>query len=247
MSCSPIISIPDPAQKKGIYGVLLNIGENEGWVTVHASTVKVITPYDNEIVIMHEGASGGGKSEMIEQIHKQPDGRILLGQNLVTDETYYLELTKPARCFPLPTIWRFATLKCKNGSRKLAVKDAEQGCFLRLDHIKHYGTTPQYEKIFTHPSEPLLFLNIQGVRNPPALYGSTHPRLRRHPLPNPRVILPRRLIPNVIHDTVEVDVRSFGVRTPPAKGKTPPTVSGHVPCAAPRARMAVETRGPKRA
>ena len=42
---------PGPSAKKGIYGVLLNIGEGEGWITVHASTVKVITPYDNEIVV----------------------------------------------------------------------------------------------------------------------------------------------------------------------------------------------------
>jgi hypothetical protein len=71
---------PGPSAKKGIYGVLLNIGEEEGWVTAHASTVKVITPYENEIVIMHEGASGAGKSEMIEQIHREPDGRIVIGK-----------------------------------------------------------------------------------------------------------------------------------------------------------------------
>ena len=77
---------PGPSAKKGIYGVLLNIGEQEGWVTAHASTVKVITPYDNEIVIMHEGASGGGKSEMLEDIHKQMDGRAVLAKNTVTGE-----------------------------------------------------------------------------------------------------------------------------------------------------------------
>ncbi|MGL6174581.1 MAG: DUF4914 family protein, partial [Cellulosilyticaceae bacterium] len=36
---------PGPSAKKGIYSVLLDIGEREGWVTLHASTVKVITPY----------------------------------------------------------------------------------------------------------------------------------------------------------------------------------------------------------
>ena len=29
---------PGPSAKKGIYGVLLNIGEEEGWITAHAST-----------------------------------------------------------------------------------------------------------------------------------------------------------------------------------------------------------------
>jgi hypothetical protein len=51
---------PGPSAKKGIYGVLLTLGEKEGWITAHGSTVLVTTPYDNEIVIMHEGASGGG-------------------------------------------------------------------------------------------------------------------------------------------------------------------------------------------
>ncbi|MFA6694215.1 MAG: DUF4914 family protein, partial [Bacillota bacterium] len=54
---------PGPSAKKGVYGMLLTIGEEEGWITAHASTVKVISPYDNVITFMHEGASGGGKSE----------------------------------------------------------------------------------------------------------------------------------------------------------------------------------------
>ena len=32
--------------------------------------------------------------------------------------------------------------------------------------------------------------------------------------PNPRVILPRAIVPNVVEEPVSVDVRSFGVRTP---------------------------------
>lgn len=31
---------PGPSAKKGVYGVLLNIGEMEGWVAAHASTVR---------------------------------------------------------------------------------------------------------------------------------------------------------------------------------------------------------------
>jgi hypothetical protein len=34
---------PGPSAKKGIYGVLINIGEKEGWLTLHGSTVKVVT------------------------------------------------------------------------------------------------------------------------------------------------------------------------------------------------------------
>ncbi len=205
---------PGPSAKKGIYGVLLNIGEQASWVTAHASTVKVVTPYDNEIVIMHEGASGGGKSEMIENIHKEPDGRILLGQNLITDEKIYMELSDSCTLRPVTDDMALCHPAMQNDSRKLVVKDAEQGWFLRLDHIKQYGTSPQYEKILTQPQEPLVFLNIQGVEGATCLVWEHTLDSDGKPCPNPRVILPRRLVPDIVEETVEVDVRSFGVRTP---------------------------------
>lgn len=205
---------PGPSAKKGIYGVLLNIGEREGWVTAHASTVKVVTPYDNEIVIMHEGASGGGKSEMIENIHKEPDGRIMLGQNLVTGEKTYMELSDTCTLRPVTDDMALCHPAMQKGSRLLVVKDAEQGWFLRLDHIKQYGTSPQYEKILTQPKEPLVFLNIQGVEGATCLVWEHTMDSDGKPCPNPRVILPRRLVPDIVEEAVEVDVRSFGVRTP---------------------------------
>ncbi|MCL1789030.1 MAG: DUF4914 family protein, partial [Oscillospiraceae bacterium] len=83
---------PGPSAKKGLYGFLLDVGEREGWVTVHTSAVKIVTPYENEIVMMHEGASGGGKSEMSEHLHREPDGRLHVGTNMVTKEDFYLRL-----------------------------------------------------------------------------------------------------------------------------------------------------------
>ena len=79
------------------YGFLINQGVQEGWVTAHCSTVQVVTPYDNVVTIMHEGASGGGKSEMLEQIHREPDGRLLLGVNILTGEHRYLEIPRACR------------------------------------------------------------------------------------------------------------------------------------------------------
>lgn len=205
---------PGPSAKKGIYGVLLNIGEEEGWVTAHASTVKVITPYDNEIVIMHEGASGGGKSEMIEDIHKQMDGRSVLGKNTVSGEKNYIVLTETCELRPVTDDMALCHPKMQGESKKLVVKDAESAWFLRLDNIKSYGSSPQYEKILTQPKEPLIFLNIQGVPNATCLVWEHTLDSDGKPCPNPRVILPRRLVPNAIDEPVEVDVRSFGVRTP---------------------------------
>ena len=41
------------------------------------------------------------------------------------------------------------------------------------------------------------------------------------PCPNPRVIMPRRLVPNIVNEPVEVDVRSFGIRTPSCTREKP--------------------------
>jgi len=212
---------PGPSAKKGIYGVLLNIGEREDWVTAHASTVKVITPYDNEIVIMHEGASGGGKSEMIEPAHRAPDGRLILGEKLDTGEKFYLELSESCELRPVTDDMALCHPSMQNDSKKLVVQDAENGWFLRLDHVTEYGTSPQYEKIFTQPSEPLVFFNIQAVPKATCLVWEHTLDSNGTPCPNPRAILPRRMVPNIVTDPVEVDVRSFGVRTPPCTRENP--------------------------
>ncbi|MGC6175488.1 DUF4914 family protein [Lacrimispora sp. 38-1] len=205
---------PGPSAKKGIYGVLLDIGEEEGWVTAHASAVKVITPYDNEIVIMHEGASGGGKSEMLEDIHKEMDGRVILGRNTVTGEKNYLNLSETCDLIPVTDDMALCHPKMQQGSKKLVVKDAESAWFLRVDNIKRYGASPQYERIFIQPEEPLIFLNLQGVPEATCLPWEHTMDSTGKPCPNPRVIMPRKLVPNSIDEPVEVDVRSFGVRTP---------------------------------
>ncbi|MCL2485135.1 MAG: DUF4914 family protein [Endomicrobia bacterium] len=212
---------PGPSAKKGIYGFLLDIGEKENWVTAHASAVKVVTPYENEIVIMHEGASGGGKSEMGENIHREQDGKIIIGQNLESKEKFYLNIAEPCELQPIADDMVLCNPKIQNDSKKLVITDAEDGWFLRVDHIKEYGTEPFYEKIYTQPSEPLIFLNLQGVPKSTCLIWEHTIDSDGTPCPNPRVILPRRMVPNVVNEPTEVDVRSFGVRTPPCTANQP--------------------------
>ncbi len=212
---------PGPSAKKGVYGVLLNIGEKEGWVTAHASTVQVITPYDNSITIMHEGASGGGKSEMIEPLHKEPNGQVLLGENIVTNTKNYLIIKETCTLRPVTDDMALCHPSFQANSTKLTVKDAENGWFLRINHIDEYGKSPMYEKLTIHPKEPLVFLNIQGVANATCLIWEHTMDAPGKPCPNPRVIMPRSFVPDVIDDAVEVDVRSFGVRTPPCTAKNP--------------------------
>jgi hypothetical protein len=212
---------PGPSAKKGVYGVLLKIGEDEGWVTAHGSTVMVITPYENVITIMHEGASGGGKSEMTEQLHRELDGRILIGKNLVTSEKIYLELKETCDLRPVTDDMALCHPKLQNGSKKLVVKDAENGWFLRTDHIKKYGTDPYLESMCIHPEEPLIFLNYDAVPNSTCLLWEHTMDAPGKPCPNPRVIMPRRFVPNIVDEPVEIDVRSFGVRTPPCTKEKP--------------------------
>ncbi|MCA9406421.1 MAG: DUF4914 family protein, partial [Candidatus Omnitrophica bacterium] len=102
--CHEIFSLnlyPGPSAKKGVYGLLLTLGEKEGWVTAHGSAVLVTTPYDNEFVIMHEGASGGGKSEMLQYPHREPDGRLLIGENIQTGKRRYIPLFQGCSLNPI--------------------------------------------------------------------------------------------------------------------------------------------------
>ncbi|MCL2165270.1 MAG: DUF4914 family protein [Oscillospiraceae bacterium] len=211
---------PGPSAKKGVYGFLLDIGEREGWLTAHASAVKVITPYENEIVIMHEGASGGGKSEMGENIHRELDGKIVIGQNLETMEKFYLTIEEPCELRPIADDMVLCHPTMQEG-KKLVICDAEDGWFLRLDHITEYGTEPFHERIYVHPSEPLVFLNMQGIPGATCLVWEHAIDSNGKPCPNPRVILPRSMVPKVVAEPVQVDVRSFGVRTPPCSAERP--------------------------
>ncbi len=204
---------PGPSAKKGIYGVLLTIGEKEGWITAHASTVRVVTPYDNSVVIMHEGASGGGKSEMIEEIQRQADGSVVLGYDEEQDEKLIIEVGDTCEMYPVTDDMALCHPSYQKG-RKLVVSDAEAGWFLRFDHIKEYGTSLEHEKLTIHPPEPLIFLNMDASPNSTILIWEHKMDAPGKPCPNPRVIMPRHFVDRVIDEPVEVDIRSFGVRMP---------------------------------
>jgi Domain of unknown function (DUF4914) len=212
---------PGPSAKKGIYGVLLNIGEAEHWVTMHCSTVQVITPYDNKIIISHEGASGGGKSEMLEHAHRQADGSLLIGRNIITDETRLLTLPRACDLRPVTDDMALCHPSLEKGAGKLSLTDAEDAWFVRINHINHYGIDPHLEKLTIHPPEPLLFLNVQGHPGATSLIWEHTEDSPGVPCPNPRVIIPRRIVPNVVKGAVDVDIRSMGVRTPPCTADLP--------------------------
>ncbi|MBU4293631.1 MAG: DUF4914 family protein [Actinobacteria bacterium] len=205
---------PGPSAKKGIFGVLLQIGENENWLTLHGSTVKVETPYENITTIFHEGASGGGKSEMLEYPHREHDGRLLIGTNEVTEQKILLRLTQGCFLRPVTDDMALSLPSFQKTNKKLVVSDAEQAWFIRLNHINKYGTDPNLESICIEPREPLIFLNLYAVPDSTCLIWEHTEDEPGKPCPNPRVIIPRKFIPNTIDGPVEIDYRSFGIRAP---------------------------------
>ena len=214
---------PGPSAKKGVYSVLLDIGEQEGWTTCHTSAGRLITPYENELVIMHEGASGGGKSQMLEEIHREEDNRLLMGIHTVSGEKYYLSLGETCKIHPIADDMILAHKDMQNNSGHLVIADAEDGWFLRMDGDNYYGNSPEYERISIHPSEPLEFFNMDAVPGATCLIWEHVPESDGKPCTNPRVIIPRNMIENIVpgNEPQEVNVRSFGVRMPPSTVKAP--------------------------
>jgi hypothetical protein len=212
---------PGPSAKKGLYGVLLNKGEKEGWTTTHCSTVQVVSPYDNITTFMHEGASGGGKSEMLQHIVREPSGQVLLGRNLFSGEERLINIPMFCSFKPVTDDMALCHPSLQKDNGKLWLADAENAWFIRVDSVNEYGDDPSLEKISLKPEKPLLFLNIDATPDSTALIWDHIEDSPGKKCPNPRFILPRDIVPGIVNEPVSVDIRSFGVRTPPSTATDP--------------------------
>lgn len=212
---------PGPSAKKGIYGALIHFGEKENWITAHASSVKVVTPYGNKLTIMHEGASGGGKSEMLEHVHREKEGNLLLGENLVTGEKSYMVMPQTCSLHPISDDMALCHPTVQKDDGKLHISDAEDSWFIRVNHIVKYGTDPEIEARSIYPTGQLLFLNIDAKPGGTALLWDHIMDTPEKPCPNPRFVLPRRSVPKVVDKPASIDIRSFGVRCPACKKDDP--------------------------
>ncbi len=212
---------PGPSAKKGVYGMLINRGEFEDWLTLHCSTVQVITPYDNKITISHEGPSGCGKSEMLEDMHRERSGRLRLGKNTLTGEERFLTLPLGCALRPVTDDMAASHPSVQKDNGKLSLIDAENAWFIRVNHISRYGTDPHLEELSCMSRDPMLFLNIDAAPGSTALIWEHIEDEPGKPCPNPRITLPRKVVTDSIDDPVDVDVRSFGVRTPACTKENP--------------------------
>ncbi|MFN2303869.1 MAG: DUF4914 family protein, partial [Anaerolineales bacterium] len=104
---------------------------------------------------------------------------------------------------------------------KLSVMDAEDAWFVRTNHIRHYGTDLNFERLTVESPKPLLFLNINATPDGIAMIWDHVMDAPGKPCPNPRVVVPREIVPNVIDGAVDVDIRSFGIRTPACTRENP--------------------------
>lgn len=212
---------PGPSAKKGLYGVLLSQGEKEGWVTAHCSAVQSISPYDITTTFMHEGASGGGKSELHQHILRETDGRVLLGENTISGESRYINIPRFCSFKPIADDMAFCHPSFQKNNGKLQIMDAENAWFVRTDSVNQYGDDPVLEKTTINPEKPLLFLNIDTQPDSTALIWDHIEDEPGKRCPNPRVVLPRDIIKETINQPVSVDVRSFGIRTPGCSKEDP--------------------------
>lgn len=212
---------PGPSAKKGLYGVILAQGEKEGWITAHCSAVQSISPYDNITTFMHEGASGGGKSEMHQHIVREPDGRVSLGKNLMNGEERYITIPRFCLFNPVADDMAFCHPSVQRKDGKLRIIDAENAWFIRVDSVNDYGDDPKLEKATINSCCPLLFLNIDTIPEAPALIWNHIEDEPGKRCPNPRIVLPRNSVENVVDKAVSVDIRSFGLRTPTCSREEP--------------------------
>lgn len=212
---------PGPSAKKGLYGALLTKGEKEGWITAHCSTVQAVSPYDNITTFMHEGASGGGKSEMLQNIIREENGQVLIGTNIINEERRLINFPLFCSFNPVTDDMALCHPSLQKNNGKLTVLDAENAWFIRVDGITNYGDEPLLERLTIKPKEPLLFLNIEANPDSTALIWDHIEDSPGKRCPNPRVIVPRHIMPNIVNNPVTVDVRSFGVRTPPCSKENP--------------------------
>jgi hypothetical protein len=164
---------------------------------------------------------------MTEHIHRMEDGRLLIGRNVVTNEERTLNLPEACHLRPISDDMACAHPKNQTGRDgqspnhgRLTVADAENGWFVRVDHIHRYGTAPNLERLCIDPPEPLIFLNHYIVPGGTCLTWDHVEDAPGKLCPNPRVILPRRMLEDILDGPQRVDVRSFGVRCPPTHSES---------------------------
>ena len=224
-SCHEIFAYnlyPGPSAKKGVFSFLLDLGEREGFLVNHASCAVVENRRGDKMTILHEGASGGGKSEMLEGLKAEAEQGLLLAKNIANGREICLRGLPKLRLRPAADDMVISKPEFGDLLGRLGIADAEAGWFLRVDGETEYGCDPELERLCLRPPEPLVTYNLQAVPGAVCLPWEPVEENNGRPCSNPRVVLPRAMKPGICdRNVLQVDLRSFGVRMPPSTGERP--------------------------
>ena len=97
---------------------------------------------------------------MLEVMHRESDGRLRLGTNLVTGDRRHISIPRACELRAVTDDMALCHPDLQVASarqQKLVVTDAEDAWFLRVNHIKGYGTDPHLEKLTVQPRNPCCF------------------------------------------------------------------------------------------
>jgi len=158
---------------------------------------------------------------MLENAQRSGDGRLKIGRNLITGDRKYISLGQSCKLYPVTDDMALCHPSFQVDNGHLVVKDAEDGWFIRVNHIQKYGVEPSLENLTIHPKEPLIFLNLKAKADATCLIWEHTEDSPGKPCPNPRVIIPRSFVKGIQNEPMEVDYRSFGLRTPPCSKESP--------------------------
>ena len=180
------------------------------------SAALVETPYENETVFMHEGASGGGKSEMLEDFHRErgrpPAARYAHGDGRkILPDTW----RERASIHPICRRYGLRAQELPGSGERQAAHRRRRG---RL--VPAYGrhdmptvTTRSMRRICIHPSEPLVFFNMDGVPGATCLIWEHVKDSNGKPCSEPaRRSFRARWSSNIVPDAEPVDGRCAQLR-----------------------------------
>ena len=147
-SCSATTCIRAQRQEGDLRGAAQSRASRRNGSPLHCSTVQVDHALRQQVVtIMHEGASGGGKSEMLEQVHRA--ARRLAAARRKHRSPARRRIAEPAaglraasghrRHGAVPPVAR------RRATASSRLMDAEDAWFVRVNHITQYGVDPHLE------------------------------------------------------------------------------------------------------
>jgi len=72
---------------------------------------------------------------MIQNLIREPNGQILIGQNTITGERRVISIPLFCSFSPPPMTWPCVTHRISHSNGKLTVADAENAWFIRVDGV----------------------------------------------------------------------------------------------------------------